>query len=158
MKIANIEQLDAERRSLEIQLLISKARLSKNIQSLQTEMAPVRRIVDVSKNLLIESNQNYSLVNMGLGLGIDAILRNTLLRNSSWVTRLVASFVAKNLLSNYIANNREVLVNNSVSWVKAKLNQENPSLSSILEKPKKNILIKTLLWVKDVTDEKPTLA
>ncbi len=155
MKIENIEQLKVEKLRLENDILIAKAKLTEDIKMLQAEIQPVRQMVDVSKNLFVESNRNNSLVNIGLDLGVDMLLRNTLLRSSSWLVRLAVPFFAKNLLSNYVAKNKDEMVNQSVAWFNEKTKPEN-TLQLPQAKAKQGLLEKSLLWVKKVTSEKPT--
>ncbi|MBB6001986.1 hypothetical protein [Arcicella rosea] len=155
MKIENIEQLKAEKLKLENSILIAKAKLSEDITNLQSAIQPVRQMVDVSKNLFVESNRNNSLVNIGLDLGVDMLLRNSLLRGSSWLIRLAVPYFAKNVLSNYIANNKEHIVQDSVAWVKDKISPNANIPSAKLVKPRRGLLEKALLWVKNATSEKP---
>lgn len=155
MKIENIEQLKVEKLRLENDILIAKGKLTEDIKMLQAEIQPVRQMVDVSKNLFVESNRNSSLVNIGLDLGVDMLLRNTILSNSSWLVRLAVPFFAKNLLSNYVDKNKDEIVNQSVTWFNEKTKPEN-TLQLPKATAKKGLLEKSLLWVKKVTSEKPT--
>lgn len=142
MKIENIEQLKAEKLKLQQRIDATKLKLATDLMVLQKEIEPVRNMMDVSKNLFVESNRNNSLISFGLNVGVDALLRNTLLRNASWLTRLAVPFVTKNLLSNYIANRQE---------------KEFPQTIKQIVSTPRTWLVKSLLWIKDVTSEK-TLA
>lgn len=154
MKIQNIDQYKAEKLRLENQIVVSKAKLSKDFEDLKAEINPVRQIAGASQQLFVQSSQNNVLVNFGLNLGVDAILRNLILRRASWITRLVVPFFAKNLLSNYVANHKGNLVEESVSWIKEKVAPTNKPIENP-SKPRRGLLEKALMWVKDVTSEKP---
>ena len=154
MKIQNIEQYRAEKLRLENQIVVSKAQLSQSFENLKAEINPVRQIAGASQQLFAQSNKNNALVSFGLNIGVDAILRNLVLRKASWITRLVVPFFAKNLLSNYVANHKGNLVEESVSWIKEKVAPAHKAIE-IPSKPRRGLLEKALMWVKDVTSEKP---
>ena len=150
-KIETIEDLVAERARLKNQVTVSRVKLTNHFNILKEELEPARQVVGYAKNLLVNNGNRKSLVGMGLRFGVNAILKNTVLYRASWLTRLVVPYIANNVVSNYVAKHDTEILENTVNWVKEKTSNE-------LNKPKKpkiSLAERALLWVKDVTEEKP---
>lgn len=150
-KIESIEDLMAERARLKNQVTISGIKLKNHFNVLKTELQPARQVVGYAKNLLVHNGNRKSLVGIGLRYGVDAILKNTVLYRASWITRLVVPFLAKNVLSNYVAKHDTEILESTVNWVKEKTSDSPESP----KKPTVSLAEKALMWVKDVTEEKP---
>jgi hypothetical protein len=150
-KIETIEDLMAERARLKNQVTLSHLKMTNHFNVLKEELQPARQVVGYAKNLLINNGNRKSLVGMGLRFGVNAILKNTLLYRASWLTRLVVPYIANNVLSNYVAKHDTEILENTVNWVKEKTSNE----SEKIKRPKISLKERALLWVKDVTEEKP---
>lgn len=147
-KIETIEDLMAERARLKNQVTISHLKLTNHFNVLKEELKPARQVVGYAKNLLVNNGNRKSIVGMGLRFGVDAILKNTILYRASWLTRLVVPYIANNVVSNYVAKHDTEILEDTVKWVKSKTSKE-------VNKPKVSIAERALMWVKDVTEDKP---
>ncbi len=143
-KIETIQDLTAERARLKNQITISRLKLTNEFAFLKEELQPARQIVGYAKNLLVNNGNRKSIVGMGLRFGVNALLKNTVLYRASWLTRLVVPYIANNVVSNYVAKNDTEILENTVNWIKEKTSNQP-------HKPKKSLVEKALLWVKDAT-------
>jgi hypothetical protein len=150
-KIETIEDLMAERARLKNQVAISGIKLKNHFNILKDELQPARQVVGYAKNLLVNNGNRKSLVGMGLRFGVNALLKNTVLYRASWLTRLVVPYIANNVVANYVAKHDTEILENTVNWVKEKTSNA-PELPKA---PKVSLAEKALMWVKDVTEEKP---
>jgi hypothetical protein len=150
-KIETIEDLMAERARLKNQVTLSRLKMTNHFKVLKEELEPARQVVGYAKNLLVNNGNRKSLVGMGLRFGVDAILKNTVLYRASWLARLVVPYIANNVVSNYVAKHDTEILENTINWVKEKTSND----SDKPKKPKTSLAEKALLWVKDVTEEKP---
>ena len=123
--IRNIDDLRAERARLKNEIEISRTKIHSGITGIKEELSPARHVMDFLSNFL--TKRNKGLLGIGVGIGVDTIVKNGILRNASWITKLVVPYLIKNFTNNMIQTNKD------------------------------NILEKGLEWVKDVTDDKPVL-
>lgn len=155
--IKNINDLRAERARLKNEIELSKTKMRGSINVIKEELSPVRHAVDFLGNFL--TNRNNGLLNVGVGLGVDTIVRNGLLRRAPWPLRVLVPFFLKNFAGNLIYNNKDNIMQKGVEWVRD-ITTEKPE--SILTEVKgvyieenNSLIEKALLWVKDITEEKP---
>ena len=100
-KISNYEELVAERMRIQQELSLQKAQINEEIQEIKDKIKPVTGLLSffgTSKKQSLKS----SAMQVGANIGIDVLLRNTLLGKAGWLTRLVLPFVAKKLSSKVI--------------------------------------------------------
>jgi len=114
--IQNQDDLRAERIRLNNQLQVAKAKMRHEFTAIKTELNPARQAVGVIGDIFTAPQRG--LLNMGVGLGVDTILRRGLLARAGWVTKLVVPFFVRNIASNYISKNRVSVVENLLGWVK----------------------------------------
>ncbi|MBA4854005.1 hypothetical protein [Emticicia sp. BO119] len=155
-KIKNIHDLKAERARLKNEIELSKTKMRSSIDAIKEELSPARHIVSFLGNFL--TNRNKGLLNVGLGLGVDSVIRNGLLRRAPWPLKVLVPFFLKNFAGNVIHNNKDNIMKKGIEWVRDITTETpKPLLTEVkglsIEKP--SLVEKALLWVKDVTDEKP---
>jgi hypothetical protein len=80
---------------------LQKADFRHHFSVLQDKLSPIERVAGVVKNITTPSTRN-PLVNTGLNLTIDLLLRNFYLAKIGWIPKLVVPFVLKNLSSNLV--------------------------------------------------------
>ncbi|MFC0185734.1 hypothetical protein ACFFJX_26180 [Pseudarcicella hirudinis] len=95
-KIETIEQLRAERL-----VLISSLEHSKKTTSGRISMRSEKSF-SLQKNAInflgnFFTHKNSGILNTGIGLGIDMIVKNGLMANSSWINRLIVPFLLKKM-------------------------------------------------------------
>ena len=114
--IQNIDDLRAERARLKNQMELSKLYMQQQAAAIKTELNPARQAVGVIGDML--TSPRKGLLNLGVGLGVDTIIRRGLLARAGWLPRLIIPLLARNLAANLIQKNRTSLVENSLLWVK----------------------------------------
>lgn len=117
-KLETLDDVRAERARLKNQLELSRVKMHNNVTAIKTEINPARQAVGVLSDLL--TTPKKGLLNVGVGIGIDIILRRGLLARAGWLPRLVVPFIARNVATNLIQKNRTSLLENALIWVKKK--------------------------------------
>lgn len=100
-KINNYIELVAQRKRIEQELAIQKAQIQDEIQEIKDKLKPVTGLLsffNTSKKQSLKS----SAMQVGANIGIDVLLRNTLLGKAGWLARLILPFVAKKISSKVI--------------------------------------------------------
>lgn len=114
-EINNIEDLRAERARLKNQLELSKVHMKQEIKAIKTELNPVNHAVGLVTDLF--TSPRKGLLHVGVGIGVNTLLKRGLLARAGWLPRLVIPFLAQNLATNLIYKNRTSLVENALRWV-----------------------------------------
>ncbi|HEY0679225.1 MAG TPA: hypothetical protein VGD17_13130 [Chitinophagaceae bacterium] len=99
--ITSYEELLQEEQRLKQKLTLQKADFSHHFEILKHKLSPVEKIAGVVKNFTTPDTRN-PLVNTGVNLGIDVLLRGFYFSRVGWLTKLVVPFVLKNLSSNFV--------------------------------------------------------
>ncbi len=99
--IDTYKDLVQEERRLRQRLRMQKAALHDHYLTLTDKLAPVERIAGIVKNVTTPSVKN-PIVNTGINLGIDMLLRGFYNSKVGWIPKLVLPFVLKNLSSNLV--------------------------------------------------------
>jgi hypothetical protein len=155
--IKNIDDLRAERARLKNEIELSKTQMRGSIDAIKEELSPARHVVNFVGDFL--TNRNKGLLNVGVGIGVDSIIRNGILRRAPWPLRILVPFLLKNFAGNMIHNNKDTIMKKGIEWVRDITTEAPKSILTevkgiyIEEKP--SLIEKALLWVKDVTEEKP---
>lgn len=155
--IKNINDLRAERARLKNEIELSKTKMRGSINAIKEELSPARHVVEFLGNFL--TNRNRGLLNIGVGLGVDTVIRNGILRSAPWPLRVLVPFFVKNFAGNMIHNNRDTIMQKGIEWVRDITNEKPQPLltevKSVYIEDKPSFVEKALMWVKDVTEEKP---
>lgn len=117
-KLETVEDLRAERARLKNQLQLSRIQMRKNLTAIRTEINPVRQAAGALSDLL--TTPQKGLLNVGVGIGVDIILKKGLLARAGWLPRLVVPFIVRNVAANLIQKNKASLLENALIWVKKK--------------------------------------
>ncbi len=136
MKTDNIQTLDdlrAERARLKNQLELSKVKMRQEVTSIKTELNPARQAVGVISDLL--TTPKKGLLNVGVGIGVDVLIKKGLLARAGWLPRLVVPFIARNIATNLIQQNKTTLLENALMWVKKVTDKPKPE-PKLLPAPK----------------------
>ncbi|MER0439166.1 hypothetical protein [Emticicia sp. W12TSBA100-4] len=115
----NIESLDdlkAERARLHNQMQLSKISMRNEIAAIKEELNPARQAVGVLNNVL--TSPKKGLLNVGIGLGVDIILRRTILARAGWLPKLVVPFLVRNVATNMVQKNGKTIVEKGLIWLK----------------------------------------
>ena len=101
--IQSYDDLLEEKKRLEQLLLVQKDQISANWVDMKEEFKPLNNMVDFFSKITTRDKSN-PLINLGIDVAGDLVLRKILLARFGWVTRLVVPFLLKNYSSNVIAD------------------------------------------------------
>ena len=99
--IENYNDLVRERARLEAALIVQRGIIKNDIIELREEYEPVYKAVVFVKRL-ISSDLRNPLVNVGIKVASDVILKRFILARSGWLSRLVIPAVIKNYSANFV--------------------------------------------------------
>ena len=90
-QIRTYDDLVEEKERLQRLLAVQKEDISTNWQEMKKEFEPVKNIVSFFSKLTTRDKSN-PLVNMGIDVAGDLVLRKIILAKTGWVTRLIVPF------------------------------------------------------------------
>ncbi|MBL7835651.1 MAG: hypothetical protein JNK18_16965 [Cyclobacteriaceae bacterium] len=100
-KINNYKELVAERLRVQQELALNKAGIEEEVREIKEKLKPVTGLLS-----FFNSDKKPSLkstaMQVGANIGIDVLLRNTVLGRAGWLTRLIVPFIAKKLSAKVI--------------------------------------------------------
>jgi hypothetical protein len=100
-KISNYEELVVERMRIQQELSLQKSQINEEIREIKDKLKPVTGLLSFFNSSKKQSFKSTAM-QVGANIGIDVLLRNTLLGKAGWITRLILPFVAKKLSSKVI--------------------------------------------------------
>lgn len=100
-RISNYEELVAERIRIQQELSLQKAQINEEIREIKDKLKPVTGLLSFFSSSKKQSFKSTAM-QVGANIGIDVLLRNTLLGKAGWLARLVLPFVAKKVSSKVI--------------------------------------------------------
>lgn len=116
-QIQKYDDLLEEKKRLEQLLAVQKEQISTNWIEMKKEFEPVNNVVSFFSKLTTRDKSN-PLVNMGIDVAGDLLLRKILLAKFGWATRLVVPFLLKNYSSNVIADKGKSFIHKIKHWLK----------------------------------------
>ena len=167
VKIENIADLRTERIRLKNRLEVSKSQMRGELNAIKTELNPARQAVGVLGDMF--TTPRKGLLPMGVGFGVDMIVRRGLLARAGWLPRLIVPFLVRNVATKYIQNNKSPLLETALTWVKESTDKKDeltkqPSINSMQNETTKHtksngssLLETVLIWAKEATDKKDEL-
>lgn len=120
-KIQTYDDLVEEKKRLEALLIVNKEQISTNWVEMKQEFEPVNNIIGFFGKLTTRDKSN-PLVNMGIDVAGDLVLRKILLARAGWATRLVIPYLVKNFSSNVLADKGKSLFQRIRHWLKTDKN------------------------------------
>ena len=118
--IRSYEDLMLEKERLRIQLYTQRTELNGRIQDLKEKLAPVGTILSVVGGITALSAKN-PMVNTGVGLAVDMLLKKKLFKNSGLITGVLSSFLLRNVATRVVGGVAGALIARVVkSFVKSK--------------------------------------
>jgi hypothetical protein len=103
-RISNYEELVAERRRVEFIIAEKKQIIHDRIEDIKDKVAPLVSVLAALK--ILKTNQpttnNNSLLKVGSSVAIDLLVGQRLLKNASWLTKLVVPPLLKAVSSRLI--------------------------------------------------------
>ncbi|GGD46424.1 hypothetical protein GCM10011514_08090 [Emticicia aquatilis] len=114
--IQTIDDLKAERARLHNQMQLSKIGMKNDIAAIKEELNPARQAVGVLNDVF--TSPKKGLLTLGIGLGVDVVLRRTILARAGWLPRLVVPFLVRNAATNMVQKNGKTIVEKGLIWLK----------------------------------------
>lgn len=130
-KIQTYDDLVEERKRLEQLLILNKEQISTNWIEMKKEFEPVNNVFSFLSKLTTRDKSN-PLVNMGIDVAGDLLLRKILLARAGWATRLVVPFFLKNYSSNVFADKGKSFLHRLKHWLKSGKNGKEETVPSEL--------------------------
>jgi hypothetical protein len=100
-KISSYKELVIERQRIEQELALQKAQINEEIQEIKDKLKPVTGLLSFFNTSKKQSLKSTAM-QVGANIGIDVLLRNTLLGKAGWLSRLIVPFIAKKISSKVI--------------------------------------------------------
>jgi hypothetical protein len=120
-QIQTYDDLLKEKKRLEQLLSMQKEQISTNWTEMKKEFEPVNNVVSFFSKLTTRDKTN-PLVNIGIDVAGDLVLRKILLARAGWATRLVVPFLLKNYSSNVLADKSKSFFHRIKHWLKINKN------------------------------------
>ena len=130
--IETYDDLLEEKKRLEALLVINKEQVSTNWVEMKKEFEPVNNILSFFSKMTTRDKSN-PLVNMGIDVAGDLVLRKILLARAGWATRLVVPFLLKNYSSNVLADKGKSFLQRVKHWFKTGKNGSAETLHEEFE-------------------------
>jgi hypothetical protein len=120
-KIQTYDDLIEEKKRLEALLIVNKEQVSTNWVEMKKEFEPVNNIIGFFSKLTTRDKSN-PLVNIGIDVAGDLVLRKFLLARAGWATRILVPLLLKNYSSNVLADKGRSFLQKVKHWLKADKN------------------------------------
>lgn len=114
--IQNLDDIRAERARLKNRIEITRTSLRQEFGAIKKELRPVNQVLGVVSDVL--TTPRKGLLSMGVGFGVDTVLKRVVLARAGWLPRLVVPFLVKNVATNYISKHKTSVVEGVLGWVK----------------------------------------
>ena len=128
IKIQNLDDVRAERARLKNQIETSRTNLRYEFGAIKKELNPINQALGVVTDAF--TTPHKGLLSMGVGFGVDTVLKKVVLARAGWITRLVVPFLVKNVTTNYISNHKKSVVEGMLGWVKKATQRESHKLEN----------------------------
>jgi hypothetical protein len=120
-KIQTYDDLVEEKKRLEALLIVQKENISSNWLEMKEEFKPINNIISFFGKLTSRDKSN-PLVNMGVDIAGDLVLRKFILARAGWLTRIVVPYLLKNYSSNVFADKGKSFIQKLKHWIKGTKN------------------------------------
>ena len=116
INIQNLEDVRAERVRLKNKIETTRTQLRSEFGFIKKELNPINQALGVVSDVF--TTPRKGLLSIGVGFGVDTILKKVVLARAGWLPRLVVPFLVKNVTTNYISKHKTSVVENMLGWVK----------------------------------------
>jgi len=120
-KIQTYDDLMEEKNRLEQLLVVQKGQISDNWVVMKEEFTPVNNVISFVSKLTTRDKSN-PLVNMGVEIAGDLVLRKFLLARAGWIIKLAVPLLLKNYSSNVFADKGKSFLHKVKHWMKSRKN------------------------------------
>jgi hypothetical protein len=100
-QITTYEELLQEKKRLKLLLEERKILVQTEFEEIKVKLKPVTSIIETVEKMTTKDKSN-PLLNMGIDVGVNLILKKLLLRNAGFIVKLLVPLLAKNYLSHEV--------------------------------------------------------
>ena len=115
MKIETYEQLRKAKALSKQRIKILEQEMKDDVTELKHDLNPVNLVGSTVRNML--TSEKHGLVTESLNIGVNAIVKGLLFRNTNFITKTLIAFAAKNLANNMVMKNSD----NILDWLQSNL-------------------------------------
>lgn len=123
--IATYDDLMQEKRRLKLILEQRKILVQTEFEEIKVKLKPVTHVIDMVEKLSSKDRSN-PLLNMGIDVGVNLLLKKVLLRNAGFIVKLLVPLLAKNYLS-HEGEEAKNIFSKIGDFVKKKFKQHQPA-------------------------------
>jgi hypothetical protein len=109
--INTIEELRAERQRLYMRKALLETEIRNDYNEIKEELKPVILLTKGAGKLL--SSKDNSIAGNSVGFITELLVKKVVLKNSGFLMRLIVPYLAKNLASNVVEDNKPTIA----SWI-----------------------------------------
>jgi hypothetical protein len=122
--IRTYDDLVAYQSSLQHELRVQKKLIYEDIHDIREELRPLQESIRTVGKFFVPS-EDHSLLVRGTNTVLDLLLRNVFFKKSSWLTRTIVPFIAHNISSHLVSDNKNGIFKKILSLLpKGKRNKE----------------------------------
>jgi len=114
--IRTYDDLVKQKLQTEALLQAQKELLMYDLRLLQTEFKSATSALSVVGNVITRKKSNL-IMDLGLNKMIDFVFKKVILARAGWITKLAVPFIAKNVSSHLISNNKDKIIEKVRSWL-----------------------------------------
>ncbi|MES2328882.1 MAG: hypothetical protein V4539_04715 [Bacteroidota bacterium] len=123
--ITTYDELMQEKRRLKLMLEERKILVQTEFEEIKVKLKPLTHIVEMVEKVTTKDKSN-PLLNIGIDMGVNLLLKNVLLRNAGFIVKLLVPLMAKNFLSHEAEETGNIL-SKVTRFVKKQFKQHQPA-------------------------------
>src|ERR1043165_2703893 len=97
-EIKSLEQFREEKQRVVLRLMRLENLIKEDIGSIKQDLKPWKLAGNTLKSLLI--SEHDGVVGETIGLTVNGLIKNVILRKSGWITKFIVAYVLKNYTKN----------------------------------------------------------
>ncbi len=133
-RIKNYADLEAEKLRLMALLHNHEEAIRGDVGQLQESLKPVGHFFGVLNKMATRDNR-VPVMNFGIEMGIDLILRRFILGRAGWFVKIVIPYILKNYSSHFIGEERKELMMSKVRNILKKLSPKSKTVKTEVYRP-----------------------
>lgn len=115
MKIESYEQLRKAKMLSKQRLKMLEQEIKDDVQEIKNDLNPANLVRNTVRNML--TSEKHGLVSESLNIGVNAIVKGLLFRNTNFITKTLIAYAAKNLANNMLSKNSD----NILDWLQTSI-------------------------------------
>jgi len=114
-KIESYQQLRAAKALCKQRIKNLEHEIKSDFEELKHDLNPANLVGNTVRNML--TSEKHGLVSESLNIGVNAIVKGLLFRNTNFITKTLIAYAAKNLANNMVMKNSD----NILDWLQSNL-------------------------------------